>query len=368
MSEKRLAVASVAFDERVEALVLQVLRSGRIAQGVIVEAVESAVANVLGVSHVVAMNNGTSTLIAALHLLGVGRGDEVITSPFTFGATLNAILAVGATARFADIDGDDFNMSPTSVESIIGERTVALVPVHLFGQTADMTSLCAIAERHGLAVVEDAAQALGARHAGRSAGSFGVGSFSMYATKNVTSGEGGLLTTDDATLAAAARRFRNQGMDGGYMYESFGLNLRLTDVHAAIALPQLERLDQINADRVGNAARLSGALRGSEGLVPPPTLPANDHVFHQYTVRLDPLRHDRSTVKQQLALAGIDTAVYYPRLLFDYPYFAAAPGVVHDHCPVAAATTHQVLSLPVHQHLTASDVDRIADVVERALR
>jgi len=369
MRDRRLGVAHVCFDEQVEELVLRVLRSGRIAQGPMVEAFEAAAAATVGVRHAVAVSSGTASLIAALHVAGIGRGDEVITSPFTFGATLNAIVARGATARFADIAADDFNLSPASVESLVNDRTAAILPVHLFGQTADMTTLGTIATRHGLAIIEDAAQALGARHRGRPAGSFGVGSFSLYATKNVTTGEGGLLTTDDDALAAAARRFRNQGMDRPYEYQSFGLNFRLTDLQAAVGIPQLERLEQTIEVRVAHASHLSAALQGVAGLVCPVTQPHNDHVYHQYTVRIDDdARQDRSAVRRELAEASIDTAVFYPRLVFDYACFQESRLVARDHCPVAVEVTRQVMSLPVHQHLADSEVDRIAVALERALQ
>jgi perosamine synthetase len=368
MGDQRLGVAHVVLDEQVEELVLQVLRSGRIAQGPMVEALEAAAAAIVGVRHAVAVSNGTASLIAALHVAGIGRGDEVITSPFTFVATLNAIVACGATARFADIAADDFNLSPASVESLVNDRTAAILPVHLFGQTADMTTLGAIATRHGLAIIEDAAQALGARHRGRPAGSFGVGSFSLYATKNVTTGEGGLLTTDDDALAAEARRFRNQGMDRPYEFRSFGLNFRLTDLQAAVGIPQLERLEQTIKVRVAHASHLSAALKGIAGLACPVTQPHNDHVYHQYTVRIDDARQDRSAVRRELAEASIDTAVFYPKLVFDHVCFQESRLVARDHCPVAVQVTRQVMSLPVHQHLADSDVDRVAVALERALQ
>jgi dTDP-4-amino-4,6-dideoxygalactose transaminase len=255
------------------------------------------------------------------------------------------------------------------VEALVNHKTAALLPVHLFGQTADMTALSAIAARNGLIVIEDAAQALGARHLGQAAGSFGIGSFSLYATKNVTTGEGGLLTTDDDVVATRARRFRNQGMGRAYDYESFGLNFRLTDLQAAVGLPQMQRLKEINAARVAHAERLSSSLRGISGLVCPPTLPGNDHVFHQFAVRIgESARHDRSAVQHHLRQAGIDTAVHYPRLVHDHACFAESRLVARDHCPVAAEMTHQVLSLPIHHHLTDRDIDRIADVLQRILR
>lgn len=361
-------VAHVSFDADVEQLVLQVLRSGHVAQGPVVEALENAVSDLLGVDHVVAMSNGTASLVAALHLAGIGHGDEVVTSPFTFGATLQAILAVGATARFADISADDFTLSPSSVESLVNHRTAAIMPVHLFGQTADMTELGRVAAAHDLALVEDAAQALGARHRGRSAGTFGIGSFSLYATKNVTTGEGGLLTTDDSGIARAARRLRNQGMDRPYEYHSFGLNLRLTDLQAAVGLPQLQRFAESTARRIENATRLSASLADIQGLVCPVVRPGNDHVFHQYVVRVDEsARCDRAALQRHLAAGSVATAIHYPELLTHSDYFAADPLVTCDPCPVAEMMTRQVLSLPVHPHLDGSDLDRISELIHEAL-
>jgi dTDP-4-amino-4,6-dideoxygalactose transaminase len=352
-------ITKVTFDRRVEEMVLSVLRSGMIAQGPCVEAMEDAVAKVVGVSNAVAVSNGTAALVAALHALGVGSGDEVITSPFTFVATVNAIRAVGAQPRFADIDIDTFTICPGSVEALVTPRTKVVMPVHLYGQTADMTALATIAHRHRLAIIEDAAQALGATHAGRAAGSFGLGTFSFYATKNVTTGEGGVVTTDDDDLAASLRIFRNQGMRERYRYDAFGLNLRLTDLQAAVALPQLERLDEINETRARHAAVLTAGLAGLRGLHVPRDRRGDRHVFHQYTLRIDEqARVDRDVLQARLADDGIGTAVYYPRLVAD--------GLI-DSCPRATAVTRQVLSLPVHQHLSDSDLERIVCAVRSAL-
>ncbi len=352
-------ITKVTFDRRVEETVLSVLRSGMIAQGPCVEAMENAVAKVVGVSNAVAVSNGTAALVAALHTLGVGAGDEVITSPFTFVATVNAIRAVGARPRFADIDIDTFTICPASVEALVTPRTKVVLPVHLYGQTADMTALAAIAHHHGLAIVEDAAQALGATHAGCAAGSFGLGTFSFYATKNVTTGEGGVVTTDDDNLAASLRIFRNQGMRERYRYDAFGLNLRLTDLQAAVGLPQLERLEEINETRARNAARLTAGLADLRGLHVPRVRRGDRHVFHQYTLRIDDqARVDRDALQARLADDGIGAAVYYPSLVCD--------GIV-DSCQRAAAVTGQVLSLPVHQHLSDADLERIVFSVRGAL-
>jgi perosamine synthetase len=349
-----------------EQLVLEVLRSGMLAQGPKVAALEEAFCQVQGVAHTVAVSNGTVALVAALRALGVGPGDEVITTPYSFNATLNAILEVGATARFADI-GPDFTVDPDAVEALVGERTAALLPVHLYGLPADMPALSALAARHGLALVEDAAQAHGATVGGRGVGSYGVGTFSLYGTKNVTSGEGGLVTTEDADLAAQLRLLRNQGMRARYDYALPGYNWRLTDVQAAIALPQIHRLDKTNERRQANAARLSAGLAGLPGLALPAVPAGRTHVWHQYTVRVTgeaPL--DRDGLAEALARGGIGCGVYYPRLMHDYSCYRGNSQVVVDETPLARECAEQVLSLPVHPGLSEDDLDRVVTVVRSA--
>ncbi len=238
--------------------------------------------------HAVAVTNGTIALVAAMQALGLEPGDEVVTSPFTFVATLNAILECGAVARFADIDPRTFTVDADAVADAITPRTRALMPVHIYGQAADMARIAPLAADRGLVVVEDAAQAHGATVDGRAVGSFGVGCFSFYATKNVTSGEGGMITTDDDLLADTLRVLRNEGMRARYEYERAGHNYRLTDVQAAIAIPQLAHLAESNERRRANAARLDEGLAGIPGLLTPLVAPGRTHVFHQYTVRVTP--------------------------------------------------------------------------------
>ena len=368
MTRDPIEVAKVEFDHRVEALVLAVLRSGHIAQGPMVEAMEDAIARIVGVRHAVAVNNGTASLIAALHVHGIGRGDEVVTSPFTFIATLNAILAVGARPRFADIDPGTFTLLPASVDALVTSRTRAVMPVHIFGHPADMTSISAIAERRELVVIEDCAQALGALHLGRAVGSFGVGSFSFYATKTVTTGEGGVLTTNDGTLARSLREYRNQGIGESRRHVAFGLNLRLTDLQAATSLPQLEDLSCILDRRAQNAALLSDGLDGVDGLKVPTVREGERHAFHQYTVRVETsCRLTRDELQEALTHAGISSAVHYRSLAFDHPYLRDQRGIVPGDCPTARAMTTEVLSLPVHQHLTHDDVADVISAVRKVL-
>lgn len=359
-----IPISVVEFGTEQEELVLGVLRSGRIAQGELVEQFESRFAELCGTKHAVAVNNGTTALIAALSVLGLRPGDEVLTSPFTFAATLNSILEVGATARFADINESDFTLDPKSVEESLSDSTRVLMPVHLYGQMADMDSLMAIAERHDLVVVEDAAQAHGASVNGRAAGSYGIGAFSFYATKNITTGEGGMITTDDDELAGRLRILRNQGMRARYDYVMVGQNYRMTDLQAALALPQLDRYRESVQKRNEFAGILTERLSGLRGVLEPRVALGREHVWHQYTIRLTPDSGlSREEFVAKLAEHGVGSGVYYPKLVFDYAPYRNHPRVITSEVPVAAHIAAEVVSLPVHPHLTLDDVKKVADTV-----
>jgi perosamine synthetase len=366
MTDRFIPISAVVVDSTAEALVLEVLRSGHLAQGPMVERFESRFAEICGVRNAVAVSNGTVSLVAALLALGIGAGDEVVTSPFTFVATVNAILETGATAVLADISLDDFCLDIAAVEAAITPRTAAIMPVHLYGQMADMTAIASVAAAHGLAVVEDAAQAHGARCAGKAAGSYGVGSFSFYATKNVTTGEGGMVTTDDAAVADRIRMLRNQGMRDRYDYAMVGHNWRMTDVAAAIGLPQLDRLSARNAARQRNASTLTDGFTGSDWIVTPPTAAGRTHVFHQYTVRIDASAGcDRGAVCERLTRNSVGFGVYYPKTILDYPCYGEHPRVVAASPVQARRAASSVLSLPVHPGLDGSDLERVVGAVLR---
>jgi perosamine synthetase len=360
-----IRVSQPHFGVEAETLVLEVLRSGHVAQGPMVARLEELGAAMAGSRHAVAVSNGTVSLETALEVAGVGPGQEVVTTPFTFAATVNAVLRTGATVRFADLR-PDYTIDPDAVAALIGSRTTALVPVHLYGLMADMAPIMTLAQRHGLAVIEDAAQAHGASVDGRRAGSFGVGSFSFYATKNVAAGEGGLLTTSDESTARRFRLLRNQGMVERYRYEAVGRNLRMTDLQAALAIPQLERLDEINAARQRNAERLSKLLQGHPGLRLPEVPPGRVPVWHQYTVLL-PEGCDRGSVQDRMRGAGVETGIYYPRLAWDYDVYREHPGVVRDDTPVARSVAARCLSLPVHPGLSDGDLEAVAAALLAAL-
>ncbi|GLZ79098.1 aminotransferase [Actinorhabdospora filicis] len=359
-----IPVSTVRLPEGTEELVTEVIRSGMLASGPKVAALEEAFAALTGAEHAIAVNNGTTALVAAVQALDLQPGDEVITSPFTFVATLNAILEAGATARFADIDATDFCVTAEALAGAVTDRTKVLMPVHLYGQTADMAAIPALAAEKGLAVIEDAAQAVGATFDGRGAGSFGIGCFSLYGTKNITTGEGGMITTSDAALADKLRVLRNQGMRARYQYEMAGHNYRLTDLQAAIALPQIGLYDEVVKARKSNAARLSAGLADVPGLTLPTELPGRSHVWHQYTVLVSgeaPVNRDELAAK--LLERGVGSGVYYPKTVFDYDCYRDNPRVIASDVPVAERVARECLSLPVHQYLSEADLDTIVEAV-----
>jgi perosamine synthetase len=359
-----IPITSVKFGEEEEQLVLEVLRSGAIAQGAKVEALENRFAELFGVPHAIAVNNGTTALVAALQVLDLKPGDEVLTTPFTFVATLNAILEAGATATFADIRADDFNVDPESVAARISDRTKVLLPVHLYGQMADMDPIESLARDRGLHILEDAAQSHGAMYKGRYAGSYGLGTFSLYATKNITTGEGGLITTNDDAIADRLRILRNQGMRARYVYEMAGNNYRLTDLQAAVGIPQLERYASTVEARQRNANRLIEGLDGVPGIVVPRQLDGRDHVWHQFTIRVtSEARVSREEFVTELADRGVGSGVYYPKLVFDYDAYRNHPQVSHSDVPVASRVVTEVVSLPVNTSLTDADLSKIISAV-----
>jgi perosamine synthetase len=363
-----IPITTVRLGAEVEELVLGVLRSGIIAQGPLVKRLEDEFADLIGVDHVVAVNNGTTALIASLQVLDLQPGDEVITSPFTFVATLNAIIESGATARFVDIDDHDYNIDPGTVGAVVNDRTKVMMPVHLYGQCADMGRLGDLASAAHLAVVEDAAQAHGARIGDKAAGSWGIGCFSLYATKNLTTAEGGLISTNDASLADRLRVLRNQGMRQRYVYEMAGNNYRLTDLAAAVCLPQLTGYSRQVATRQQHARRLNEGLGGLAGVRVPETLPGRHHVWHQYTIMVgDDARLGRDALIEALTKAGIGCGIYYPRAVFDYDCYREHPQVVVAEAPVATDVARRCLSLPVHPYLSAGDLDRIVTTMTTLL-
>lgn len=362
-----IAVSDPLIGDLEEKLVLEVLRSGSLVQGPMVEAFEDATREIAGTRYAVAVNSGTSALIASLLAHGIGPGDEVITSPFTFVATLNAILHIGANPRFVDI-GDDYNLDPILLGGALGPKTRAVLPIHLYGNPADMKLIEAALAGTNVAIIEDAAQAVGATLADRPVGSFGTGCFSFYATKNVTTGEGGMVTTDDEDIAACIRIIRNQGQRARYDYDRPGFNFRMTELQAALGVAQMMRLRGIVEARRANARMLTVGLAGIQGLVTPSELPERHHVFHQFTVRVTAeARLSRDELLRRLRARGIECGVYYPRPVFDYDCFRNDPRVGTPTALRAHRVSREVLSLPIHPKLTAADLTFIVEAVREVL-
>jgi dTDP-4-amino-4,6-dideoxygalactose transaminase len=340
-----------------EEAVLAVLRSGMIAQGPQVERFEAAFAKVCGASHAVAVSSGTTALQLALLAHGVGPGDEVITTPFSFIATANSVLMTGARPVFVDIDPDSFNIDPEQIEAAITPNTRAIIPVHLYGQIAAMDRIMEIASRYELAVIEDAAQAVGALYEDRPAGSFGTGCFSLYATKNITSGEGGMVTTSDSALADKLRLLRSHGSRVRYYHDMLGYNFRMTDVQAAIGLAQLGKLAIFSERRLQNATFFDRHIT-HPALTKPQVRPGLRHVYHQYTLRI---RGGRDEALKQLAAAGVGTAVFYPLPIPRQPIYQELG--YSDYLPVTDQICAEVLALPVHPGLSEADLHTIVDAV-----
>jgi dTDP-4-amino-4,6-dideoxygalactose transaminase len=340
----------------IDAAVIRVLESGQFVGGQEVSALEEEFASYCGARHGVAVNSGTSALHLALLAAGIQPGDEVLTVPFTFYATVAAIGYVGATAVYVDIDPATFNMDPAKIEAAITERTRAILLVHLYGQCADMDPILDIARRHKLIVIEDAAQSHGAEYHGRRAGSMGdIGCFSFYPTKNLgAAGEGGLVTTNNAEYARMAALLRSWGEEQRYRPSLKGFNYRLPSMQAAILRVKLRRLEAWTEARCARAAEYDGLLEGS-GVTRPHKMKDSRHVYCLYTIRAA----DRDALQKGLQAAGIQTAVHYPLPIHLMPAYADARYKAGDF-PVAEACANTVLSLPLHSHVSASQVEQVA--------
>ena len=347
--------------EELEA-VREVLESGMIAQGRKVAELEAQWAAFVGVKHAIAMGNGTLALMSIFSGIGLEPGDEVITVSHTFAATANAILYTGATPVFIDIEPDTYLIDAKKIEAAITPRTRAICPVHLFGLVADMDMIRAIADRHGLIVVEDACQAHGATFRGRKAGSFGHGAFSLYATKNMTTAEGGFVTTNDDRLADWLRLYRNQGMRARYQFEILGFNFRMTDIAAAMGLAQLGKLERNTARRQAIAARYDEAF-GELPIGLPITPDGRSHVFHQYTIDVGSAR---DAIVADLREAGIGADIYYPIPVHRQEYVMERG--LHADLPVTDAAAARTLALPMFPGLTDAEQGQVIDAVEAAVR
>ena len=347
--------------------VLEVLESGVLVLGPRVAALESAFAAATGARHAVATSSGTTALHIALLAHGIGPGDEVITTPFTFIASVNAILYTGARPVFVDVDPHTMNLDAARVAAAVTERTRAILPVHLFGHPCDLDALRAIAAAHDLLLIEDAAQALGAELGGKKVGSLSTTCFSLYATKNVTSGEGGMITTNDDAVLERARLLRRHGMREKNVHELLGFNFRMSELHAALGNAQLARLPEFLERRRANAAWLSEALAGLEDLELPAAAVGAVHAWHQFTVKVKKGgRSRRDAVKQALAADGVASAIFYAMPATRQAHVRAR-GLGGEAVPIAERLSEEVLSIPVHPLLSPEDLVTIATATRRAM-
>lgn len=356
-----IPIAKPIIGEEEKQAVIAVLESGYLAQGRLVQQFEESFATWNGVKHAIATSNGTTALHVALLANGIGVGDEVITTPFTFVATANSILHAGARPVFVDIEPDTFNISPAAIQAALTPKTKAILPVHLYGNPADMRAITDIANRYGLALIEDAAQSHGAKVDGRPVGSFGTGCFSFYPTKNMTSGEGGMVTTNDDAIADRARLLRAHGTRELYKHEMLAFNFRMTDIHAAIGAAQLRKIDHWIRLRQQNASRLSELL--GDVVITPSRHHGSEHVYHQYTIRIPGGRGD---MPDRLAMRGIGTGVYYPIPLHQQPIYRELG--YESSLPHAEQSAQEVLSLPVHPSLTDLELTAIASAVQNEIK
>jgi len=336
----------------------RVLASGLLVSGAEVRAFEGEFADFVGAEESVAVGSGTAALMVGLLAAGIGPGDEVIVPSFTFAATANAVRLVGATPVFVDIDEATYCLTAETVSPAITEKTVAIMPVHLFGHPAPMKELGSLASSRGINLIEDAAQAHGATVNGQPVGALGLfGAFSFYPTKNMTTGEGGMITTNDSELAKRARLFRNQGMEQRYLHETVGLNERMTEIEGAIGRIQLRHLSDWTKRRQENAAFYSTHLAPS--VVRPAVGPGVTHVYHQYTIRVP----DRSSLITRFGQEGIGYGIYYPRPThLQPPYRAGAPSL-----PVAERLAREVVSIPIRPDLTEDELHTIVDVINEVV-
>ncbi|SJN20353.1 DegT/DnrJ/EryC1/StrS family aminotransferase [Luteococcus japonicus] len=341
-------------EDEIEA-VTRVMRSGMVAQGPEVAAFETEFSEHFGLGRAsVAVNSGTSALHIGLLAAGIKAGDEVIVPSFTFAATANSVALTGATPVFADIEPGSFCLDPASVEASITDKTKGIMPVHLYGHPANMKALKEIADKHGLQLFEDAAQAHGASLHGTPVGSFGTfGAFSLYPTKNMTSGEGGMITVGDAEVERRCRLYRNQGMLKQYHNEVVGLNNRMTDIHAAIGRVQLTKVGDWTKKRQENAAFLSLNL---QGVTPPPVAEGAVHVYHQYTIRVPEDRDGFSAALKEQFQVG--SGMFYP-----VPNHRLQPFQSPVDLPETEKAAKECLSLPVHPSLSQADLERIVTAV-----
>jgi len=364
--KRTIPIAKPLLGREEQEAIKEVLKSGVLTQGEKVKLFEKEFAKYIGVKHAVAVSNGTAALDTALKALKIGSTDEVVTPAFSFIASSNCILYQGAKPIFADINARTFNIDPSEVLNKITAKTKAIICAHLFGQPADMNELKKTAEKHKIALIEDAAQAHGAEYRGQKVGGIGtIGCFSFYATKNMTTGEGGMITTNDSELARRARLLRDHGQAEKYRHVILGYNYRMPEVCAAIGLVQLRKLEVFNKKRRKNAETLTKRIQKIRGLIPPRVNKGVKHVFYQYVVRVEndfPIGRDN--LAKHLKKMSVDVAVHYPIPIYKQPLYREL-GYGKTTCPMAEDACKRVLSLPVHPAVSEKDIKYIIGILEK---
>ncbi|EST55410.1 Pleiotropic regulatory protein [Brevibacillus panacihumi W25] len=346
--------------DKLNAAFQDVLHSGQFIMGPQVKALEAELADFLGVKHAITLNSGTDALVIGLRALGINEGDEVITTPFTFYATAEAIQHVGARTVFVDINPENFNINTETLEEKITDRTKAIIPVHLFGQAANMTSLLALAQKYKVKIIEDVAQAFGGTYRNKMLGSIGdVGCFSFFPSKNLGAyGDGGLLATNSDEVAEVAKMLRSHGSKRKYYNELVGYNSRLDEIQAAVLRIKLPYIQEWNDKRRQAAAYYSEALRDIRGIQVPQEESYGKHVYHQYTIRIT--NGKREALKTYLEDQGISSMVYYPTPVHKLPIFED----VHESFPASEQAAAEVLSLPIWPNIQREIQDRIISIIK----
>lgn len=363
MSEIKIPIANPIIGEEEIEEVVKVLKTGFIAQGPKVAEFEEKFAEFVGAKYGIATSSGTTALHVALLACGIKEGDEVITTPFSFAATGNSILYTGAKPVFVDIDPKTFNIDPNKIEDAITEKTKAIMPVQLYGQAADMDKINEIAKKHDLYVIEDAAQAHGSMYKDSKVGSIGdLACFSFYPTKNMTTSEGGMITTNDKELAEKSRIFRAHGETKRYEHAVLGYNFRMTDIAAAIGLAQLKKIDEFNQKRINNAEYLDENLKDVEEIITPKVLSGVKHVYHQYTIKIKTGNRDEWV--NFLNENGIGTGIHYPIPIYKQELYINLG--YDDNLEETENAASSVISLPIHPKINQEDLDTIIKVLKEA--
>jgi perosamine synthetase len=369
---QRISLARPDLNDNDIQSVVSTLLSPRLSLGPRIDEFEKAISDLLGCRYAIAVNSGTAALHLCILACGIGPGDEVITTPFSFVASTNCILYVGATPVFADIEPDTWNIDPAKVEAAITPKTRAILPVHVFGRPCNMDRLMEIAHRHNLQLIEDSCEALGSRWKGRALGTFGnAGTFAFYPNKQITTGEGGMVVTDDPEIAVRCRSLRNQGRDEGstwLQHARLGFNFRMSDIHAALGTSQLKRLSEFVAKRRQVVSWYREALQGFDAIIPPSEAePAAEISWFVFVVSLrkEFEAQHRKVVLETLQRAGVECSNYFPPIHLQ-PYFEHACGKVGTY-PVTESVAARTIALPFHTNLSREGVSRIAGVLKEAV-